>query len=100
MTGVVGDFHRPHITIIIIHKPEFVKYERKFIMITKAMIIENSVSTFGRGFISEVNGDVISVQQCNTSIRYYKLKINGNVVASRCNYDTALNKACDCLNMK
>ena len=29
MTGVVGDFHRPHITIIITHKPDFVKYERK-----------------------------------------------------------------------
>ena len=28
MTGVVGDFHRPHITLIIIHKTEFVKYER------------------------------------------------------------------------
>ena len=28
MTGVVGDFHRPHITIIITHKPDFVKYER------------------------------------------------------------------------
>lgn len=24
----MGDFHRPHITLIIIHKTEFVKYER------------------------------------------------------------------------
>lgn len=89
-----------YLKIILCVKICLCRYERKFIMITKAMIIENSVSTFGRGFISEVNGNVISVQQCDTSIRYYKLKINGNVVASRCNYDTALNKACDCLNMK
>ena len=24
----MGDFHRPHITLIIIHKTDFVKYER------------------------------------------------------------------------
>ena len=43
MTGVVGDFHRPHITLIIIHKPDFVKYERKIDMKKFASLTELEV---------------------------------------------------------
>lgn len=40
----MGDFHRSHITLIIIHKPDFVKYERiidmkKFASLTELEVL-------------------------------------------------------------
>lgn len=44
MTGVVGDFHRPHIILIITYITEFVKYER--IIKMKKYIIKDVGSCF------------------------------------------------------
>ena len=44
MTGVVGDFHRPHIILIITYTTEFVKYER--IIKMKKYIIKDVGSCF------------------------------------------------------
>ena len=44
MTGVVGDFHRPHIILIITYTTDFVKYER--IIKMKNYIIKDVGSCF------------------------------------------------------
>jgi len=44
MTGVVGDFHRPHIILIITYTTDFVKYDR--IIKMKNYIIKDVGSCF------------------------------------------------------
>jgi hypothetical protein len=68
----VGDFHRPHITMIITYKTDFVKYERKidmkkFASLTELEVLNLAYDSILRIKMEELRSEILSLEKKKTS---------------------------------
>ena len=64
----VGDFHRPHITMIITYKTDFVKYERKidmkkFASLTELEVLNLAYDSILRIKMEELRSEILSLEK-------------------------------------